>query len=75
MGLSPLAHALYVICTAEVLPVSRFAQPAALTLTLAGRAALGLGAELLMPSIACVGIEQLFAMQTLMLVRAGHSRC
>jgi hypothetical protein len=74
MGLSPLAHALDICATAEVIAVSRFAQPAAMALKLTGGAALGLGAELLMPAIASVGIEQLFAMQTLTLIRAGHPR-
>ena len=58
---SPLAHTLNIGRSPEVVLVLWFAQPAALTLSLAGLAALGLGAKLLMPPIPGVGDEQLFA--------------
>ena len=74
MGFAPLAHALDIIGASEVVAVSRFAQPAAVTFGVAGRAALRFGAEPLMPSVPNVGIEQLFTMQALTLIRAGHPR-
>jgi hypothetical protein len=43
-----------------------------LTCHLAGGAALRFSAELLAPPMADAGIEQLFAMQTLALIRFGH---
>jgi hypothetical protein len=72
MGLSPLAHPLHVGEASELMLVLRFAYPAALTLSLTGVTALWLGAELLMPPIARVGIEQLSAMHALTLIRLGH---
>jgi hypothetical protein len=57
-----------------VIVVLGFAQPAALAEGLAGGATLRLETELLMPTIAQIGIEQLFAMQTLSLIRLGHPR-
>jgi hypothetical protein len=74
MGFAPLPHALDVCRAAEVVAVSRFAQPAAVTFGVAGGAALRFGAEALMPSVPQVGIKQTFAMQTLTLIRAGHPR-
>jgi len=58
---SPLAHPLDIGRSPEVVLVLWFAQPATLTFGLAGLAALGLGAKLLMPPIPGVGYEQLFA--------------
>ena len=72
MLLSPIAHALDVLGTAEVIPVLGFAQPETLTLGLAGLAAFGLGAEALMPTVASVSHEQLPAMQTFTLIRFEH---
>jgi hypothetical protein len=72
MGFAPLAHALDVCGAPEMVAVSRFAQPAAVTFGLAGGAALRFGAKPLMPSVPKIGIEQLFAMQTLKLIGAGH---
>jgi len=74
MGFAPLAHALDVCRAPEVIAVSRLAQPAAVTFGIAGGTALRFGAEPLMPSVAKVGIEQLFTMQALTLIRAGHPR-
>jgi hypothetical protein len=55
-----------------VIAVLGLAQPAALAGGLAGGATLRLDAKLLMPTIAQIGIEQFFAMQTLSLIRLGH---
>ena len=74
MGFAPLAHALDIVGAAEVIAVSRLAQPAAVTFGIAGSAAPRFGAETLMPSVAKVGIEQLFTMQALTLIGAGHPR-
>ena len=72
MGLSPLAHALEIIGATEVVAVSRFAQPAAVAIGLAGGATLRFGAESLMPAIPSAGIEQLSAMQALLLIGLSH---
>ena len=72
MGLSPLAHALDIIGATEVVAVSRFAQPAAVAIGLAGGATLRLFAEPLVPPVPSAGIEQLPAMQALLLIGLGH---
>jgi len=74
MGFAPLTHALDVGRASEVVAISRLAQPAAVTFGIAGSATLRFGAEPLMPSVAKVGIKQLFTMQALTLIRAGHPR-
>jgi hypothetical protein len=75
MALAPLAHTLDIGRTAEVVSVLWFAQPATLALGLAGLATLGLGTKLLMPPIARIGHEQLFAMQAFAAMMGGHRRC
>jgi len=52
-----------------------FAQPPPLALGLAGFATLGPGTKLLMPPIARIGQEQLFAMQAFTAMTGGHRRC
>jgi len=75
MALAPLAYTLDVGPAAEVIFVLRFAQPTPLALGLAGFATLGLGTKLLMPPIARIGHEQLFAMQAFAAMTGGHRRC
>jgi len=75
MVLAPLAHALDIGRAAEVVLVLWFAQPASLAQGLAGSATLGLGTKLLMPPIARIGHEQLFAMQAFAAITEGHRRC
>jgi len=62
VSFAPLAHPLHIFGAAEVVLVLRFAQPTPLTLGLAGFATLRLGTKLLVPAVADVGHEQLFAM-------------
>jgi hypothetical protein len=73
MGLSPLAHVLDIFEAAEVMLILRFAEPTTLAVGLARFAACRLEAELLMPSVPSVGVEQLSAMQAFSLIGLGHS--
>jgi hypothetical protein len=75
MGRSPLAHPLHIIGAAEMIAVLWLAQPAAVTFSVTGGATLRLGAKLLVPPIAQIGIKQLFAVQTLLLIRLRHGAC
>jgi len=61
----PAAHALNVGVVSEVVLVLRTGKPPSLTLTFALPAALRLGAELLMMSIAAVRPEQILTAQAL----------
>jgi hypothetical protein len=72
MRFAPLTHAFNIGRTTEMIAVARFAQPAAVALGVPGSTALWFGAEALMPCVPQVGIKQLFAMQTLTLIRIGH---
>jgi hypothetical protein len=75
MGFSPLANPLHVIGATEMIAVLWLAQPAAVTFSVTGGATFRLGAKLLMPPIAQIGIKQLFAVQTLLLIRLRHRTC
>jgi hypothetical protein len=72
VSFTPLTHPLNVGPAVEVVLVLRPAQPAALTLRLAGFAALRLETKLLMPPVAALRHKQLFAMQTLTAIAFWH---
>src|SRR6266404_3819196 len=69
---SPHPHPLHVLRPAEVVPVFRFAKPAALTCRLARRPAGALRAVLLTPPIAHIDSENIPAAQALALYFVGH---
>ena len=61
---APLLHPLYVLGTAEVIPVFGFGQPALLTGAFADGLALDGGTIFLAPAIAVIGDKELLTMQT-----------
>jgi hypothetical protein len=74
MGLSPLPDALDVVGTSEVIAVAWLAQPAALTVGLAGPAALGSRTEKVATGIMPVGREEFCAAAALASGRRGTHR-
>jgi hypothetical protein len=67
MGLPPLPHALDMVGAFEVITVGGFVSPLALTGSFAGFTARGLGAVVLAPGAAGVGIKENLTVSTFML--------
>src|SRR6266852_3924090 len=68
MGFAPLLHALDIFLAPEVIPVGRFREPAALTGSFAGAAALRFGTIGLMIGVAVLGSEELLATTALAMI-------
>jgi hypothetical protein len=65
MGFTPVLHAFDILLVPEVLLVLRFREPALLAGAFAGPSALRFLAILLLVTVAEIGGEKVFAMQTL----------